>query len=46
MPRGEARPALSGADNGPRESLSDGRSLTADQLAVLAQHRWQRNFYS
>ncbi|WP_351236967.1 aldo/keto reductase [Streptomyces sp. NPDC002133] len=27
-------------------ALSDGRSLTADQLAVLAKHRWQRNFYS
>ncbi|MFE4328914.1 aldo/keto reductase [Streptomyces sp. NPDC056831] len=27
-------------------ALSDGRALTADQLAVLAEHRWQRNFYS
>ncbi|MFJ1546125.1 aldo/keto reductase [Streptomyces sp. NPDC088246] len=27
-------------------ALSDGRALTADQLAVLAGHRWQRNFYS
>ncbi|MEU2432616.1 aldo/keto reductase [Streptomyces sp. NPDC007861] len=27
-------------------ALSDGRPLTADQLAVLAEHRWQRNFYS
>ncbi|MDX3231113.1 aldo/keto reductase [Streptomyces sp. ME19-01-6] len=27
-------------------ALSDGRPLTADQLAVLANHRWQRNFYS
>lgn len=27
-------------------SLSDGRLLTADQLAVLAKHRWQRNFYT
>ncbi|RCH70189.1 aldo/keto reductase [Streptomyces sp. SDr-06] len=27
-------------------ALSDGRALTADQLAVLAKHRWQRNFYS
>ncbi|MEU6018187.1 aldo/keto reductase [Streptomyces sp. NPDC047515] len=27
-------------------ALSDGRPLTADQLAVLAKHRWQRNFYS
>jgi aryl-alcohol dehydrogenase-like predicted oxidoreductase len=26
-------------------ALSDGRPLTADQLAVLARHRWQRNFY-
>ncbi|MGW6144986.1 aldo/keto reductase [Streptomyces sp. NPDC055140] len=26
-------------------ALSDGRPLTADQLAVLAGHRWQRNFY-
>ncbi|MEV8564904.1 aldo/keto reductase [Streptomyces sp. NPDC051322] len=27
-------------------ALSDGRPLTADQLAVLAKHRWQRDFYS
>lgn len=27
-------------------ALSDGRPLTADQLAVLAKHRWERNFYS
>ncbi|WP_190087836.1 aldo/keto reductase [Streptomyces melanogenes] len=27
-------------------ALSDGRPLTADQLAVLAEHRWPRNFYS
>ncbi|MCX5415291.1 aldo/keto reductase [Streptomyces sp. NBC_00059] len=27
-------------------ALSDGRPLTADQLAVLAKHRWQRNYYS
>ncbi|MEV0785023.1 aldo/keto reductase [Streptomyces sp. NPDC050423] len=27
-------------------ALSDGRPLTADQLGVLAGHRWQRNFYS
>ncbi|MEV6720061.1 aldo/keto reductase [Streptomyces xanthochromogenes] len=27
-------------------ALSDGRTLTAEQLAVLAKHRWQRNFYS
>ncbi|MET7393499.1 aldo/keto reductase [Dactylosporangium sp. NPDC005572] len=27
-------------------ALSDGRALGADQLAVLAKHRWQRNFYS
>ncbi|MGY0058280.1 aldo/keto reductase [Streptomyces sp. LZ34] len=27
-------------------ALSDGRPLTAEQLAVLANHRWQRNFYS
>jgi aryl-alcohol dehydrogenase-like predicted oxidoreductase len=27
-------------------ALSDGRPLTADQLATLANHRWQRNFYS
>jgi aryl-alcohol dehydrogenase-like predicted oxidoreductase len=26
-------------------ALSDGRPLTAHQLAVLAGHRWQRNFY-
>lgn len=27
-------------------ALSDGRPLTAAQLATLANHRWQRNFYS
>lgn len=27
-------------------ALSDGRALSADRLAVLAGHRWQRNFYS
>ncbi|MFJ7497506.1 aldo/keto reductase [Streptomyces sp. NPDC097727] len=27
-------------------ALSDGRALTADQLTLLAKHRWQRNFYS
>ncbi|MFD7668160.1 aldo/keto reductase [Streptomyces sp. NPDC059788] len=27
-------------------ALSDGHPLTAGQLAVLAEHRWQRNFYS
>lgn len=27
-------------------ALSDGRPLSAEQLAVLARHRWQRNFYS
>ncbi|WP_328335482.1 MULTISPECIES: aldo/keto reductase [unclassified Streptomyces] len=27
-------------------ALSDGRVLTAEQLAVLAKHRWQRNFYA
>ncbi|MFD7943498.1 aldo/keto reductase [Streptomyces sp. NPDC059744] len=27
-------------------ALSGGRPLTADQLAVLAKHRWERNFYS
>jgi aryl-alcohol dehydrogenase-like predicted oxidoreductase len=27
-------------------AVSDGGSLTAEQLAVLAKHRWQRNFYS
>jgi aryl-alcohol dehydrogenase-like predicted oxidoreductase len=26
-------------------ALSDGRPLTVGQLAVLARHRWQRNFY-
>lgn len=26
-------------------ALSDGRSLTAEQLAALARHRWPRNFY-
>lgn len=26
-------------------ALSDGRPLTAEQLAVLARHRWQRHFY-
>jgi aryl-alcohol dehydrogenase-like predicted oxidoreductase len=27
-------------------AVSDGRLLTADQLAVVAKHRWQRNFYA
>ncbi|MGW2815836.1 aldo/keto reductase [Streptomyces sp. NPDC001415] len=27
-------------------ALSDGRALSADQLAVLAKHRWERNFYA
>nr|WP_202542114.1 aldo/keto reductase [Streptomyces sp. SID2563] len=27
-------------------ALSDGRPLTEEQLAVLAKHRWPRNFYS
>ncbi|AVH61607.1 MULTISPECIES: aldo/keto reductase [Streptomyces] len=27
-------------------AVSDGRPLAADQLAVLAKHRWQRNFYT
>ncbi|MFI8434790.1 aldo/keto reductase [Streptomyces sp. NPDC079020] len=27
-------------------ALSDGRPLSADRLAVLARHRWERNFYS
>jgi len=27
-------------------AMSDGRPLTADRLAVLAKHSWQRNFYS
>ncbi|SCF59054.1 aldo/keto reductase [Streptomyces sp. Ncost-T10-10d] len=27
-------------------AVSDGRALTADQLALMAKHRWQRNFYS
>lgn len=27
-------------------ALSDGSPLDADQLAILAKHRWQRNFYS
>jgi aryl-alcohol dehydrogenase-like predicted oxidoreductase len=27
-------------------AVSDGRLLTADQLAVLAKHRWQRNYYA
>ncbi|TRV81601.1 aldo/keto reductase [Streptomyces sp. 130] len=27
-------------------ALSDGRPLTAEQLAVLAEHGWPRNFYS
>ncbi|MFF2329822.1 MULTISPECIES: aldo/keto reductase [unclassified Streptomyces] len=27
-------------------ALSDGHPLTADRLAVLAKHRWPRNFYS
>ncbi|PZT75082.1 MULTISPECIES: aldo/keto reductase [unclassified Streptomyces] len=27
-------------------AVGDGRPLTAEQLAVLAKHRWQRDFYS
>lgn len=27
-------------------AVSDGPPLTADRLAVLAKHRWERNFYS
>lgn len=27
-------------------AVSDGTSLTGDQLATLAKHRWQRNFYA
>ncbi|MFD9412142.1 aldo/keto reductase [Streptomyces sp. NPDC059989] len=27
-------------------AVSDGRPLTAEQLAVLAKHRWERNFYA
>ncbi|MBM9506625.1 aldo/keto reductase [Actinacidiphila acididurans] len=27
-------------------AVSDGRTLTAEQLAVLAGHSWQRNFYA
>ncbi|MFE4212776.1 aldo/keto reductase [Streptomyces sp. NPDC056844] len=27
-------------------ALSDGRTLTADQLKILAGHRWQRDFYA
>lgn len=27
-------------------AVSDGRTLTAEQLAVLRKHRWQRNFYA
>ncbi|MCU7820611.1 aldo/keto reductase [Kitasatospora sp. DSM 101779] len=27
-------------------AVSDGRTLSADRLALLAEHRWQRNFYS
>ncbi|SEC24122.1 Predicted oxidoreductase [Streptomyces sp. 2224.1] len=27
-------------------AVSDGRPLTAEQLALLAKHRWQRNFYA
>ncbi|PBC83014.1 MULTISPECIES: aldo/keto reductase [unclassified Streptomyces] len=27
-------------------AVSDGRPLTGEQLAVLAKHRWQRNFYA
>ncbi|NEA52880.1 hypothetical protein G3I60_01490 [Streptomyces sp. SID13666] len=30
----------------PNTAVSDGRPLTADQLAVLAKHRWQRSFYA
>lgn len=27
-------------------AVSDGRPLTAEQLGILAKHRWERNFYS
>lgn len=27
-------------------AVSDGRTLTGEQLGVLARHRWQRNFYA
>lgn len=27
-------------------AVSDGHPLTADRLALLAGHRWERNFYS
>ncbi|MFE4856490.1 aldo/keto reductase [Streptomyces sp. NPDC056670] len=27
-------------------ALSDGRALTAERLAVLAKHRWERDFYA
>ncbi len=27
-------------------AIADGRSLSAEQLAILAKHRWQRNYYS
>ncbi|WP_037911626.1 aldo/keto reductase [Actinacidiphila yeochonensis] len=27
-------------------AVSDGRTLDADQLATLAKHRWQRNYYA
>ncbi|MER6606200.1 aldo/keto reductase [Streptomyces sp. NPDC000927] len=40
-------PGMRSARNVERNTaVSDGRSLTAEQLAVLARHRWQRNFYS
>jgi aryl-alcohol dehydrogenase-like predicted oxidoreductase len=32
--------------NGERNAaVSDGRRLSGEQLAVLARHRWERNFY-
>ncbi|MGW3162440.1 aldo/keto reductase [Streptomyces sp. NPDC001142] len=40
-------PGMRSARNVERNTaVSDGRSLTVEQLAVLARHRWQRNFYS
>jgi aryl-alcohol dehydrogenase-like predicted oxidoreductase len=48
-----SQPAVSTAIVGMRSvrnvernvAVSDGRPLTSDQLAILAKHRWERNFY-
>ncbi|WP_328915456.1 MULTISPECIES: aldo/keto reductase [unclassified Streptomyces] len=40
-------PGMRSVRNAERNAaVSDGRLLDADRLALLAKHRWQRNFYS